>query len=393
MTESLSIAIVLDRYDPNCGGLEAWTDGFARWLLQRGHKVTVLCFGEEGGCPGVALRILDGRRGPLARAAKIAEELAGLSFDIVHDMGTGSEADVFQPHTGSRLVNAELEDAALAPWLRIRRKLSPGVRRGRREIGLLERRQFADPSRIIAVSRMVRDQIAARYGLDADRITVIHNGVDTARFSPERLTHFRSQARARWFFGEATVFLLVANNFLLKGLGTALEALARLEAMPGDIRVAVAGAGNIEGFSRLARRLGVDDHVRFLGHVDRIEEAYAAADVSLQPTHYDACSLSTLEGLASGLPTITTRANGAAELMISGEHGIVLDGSTDAEALAAAMRRMLDPDLRRLMGGAARRLGAAHDVAGNYLAVEDFYRLSLARTRTAQGPRRAIQGE
>ena len=386
MSAVLTVALVLDRYNPNRGGLEVWTHGFAQWLVGRGHKVTILCARAEAECPGAAFHPYAPGDGPLARAANIDAELTRLTFDIVHDMGFATTGDALQPHTGSRLVNRAYENAAMTLRSRWRRKLSPGERRRWRETAILERRQFSDPSRIIAISALVRDQIAARYGLDGTRIAVIRNGIETARFTSERLAPLRAAARARWRFGEATVFLLVANNFLLKGLGTALQALARLGTGRTGLLLAVAGKGPVGEYSRLAEKLGVADCVRFLGHVDRIEEAYAAADVALHPTYHDACSLVTLEEFASGLPMITTRANGGAELMVSEEQGFLLDDPRDAQALCAAIARMSDASLRRRMGEAARQLGQTWTAADNYAAIENFYEATLApRPGTSAG--------
>jgi UDP-glucose:(heptosyl)LPS alpha-1,3-glucosyltransferase len=383
----LRIALVLDRLESSLGGLENWTERLANWLVCRGHDVSVLCFAGTTKNSAVKLYIVDSEGGPLARAAAIAARLSQLSFDIIHDTGTAAQADVFQPQTGSRLVNAKFDLATRTPWRRLRTSLSPAFRRWRRQMQTLERCQFADPSRIIAVSRMVRDQIASRYGLDPARITVIHNSVDNNRFTAGRLATLRAPARSKWSLGDAPTFLLVAHNFDLKGVGTALHALARLRGLAPGIRLAIAGAGDVERYSRLAHRLGIADRVRFLGKLDQIEEAYAAADVALQPTHYDACSLATLEGLASGLPTITTRSNGAAELITTEKQGIVLDHSTDIKALAQAMERLLESDLRQSMGLAARALALQHDVEDNYRAVEAFYRRALRRRIT--GPLQA----
>jgi UDP-glucose:(heptosyl)LPS alpha-1,3-glucosyltransferase len=373
----MRIALVLDRFESNIGGLESWTEGLANWLVHRGHDVSVLCFKGTTKNSDVKLFILSGEGGPLARAATVAERLARLSFDIVHDTGTADQADVFQPQTGSRLINAELDLATRRLGRRLRARLSPGFQVWCREIHRLERRQFTDPSRLIAVSWMVRNQIASRYDLDASKIRVIHNGVDTSRFTADRLMALRGWARAKWLLGEAINFVLVANNFELKGVDTALHALTLLSDSKLNIRLTVAGAGDVMRYSRLAHRLGIASQVHFLGRIQHIEEAYAAADVALQPTRYDACSLATLEGLASGLPTITTCNNGAGELITSDKEGIVLDHATDAGALAQAMRRLLHSDFRRNMGLAARALGLRHDVEANYLAVEGFYRRAL----------------
>jgi UDP-glucose:(heptosyl)LPS alpha-1,3-glucosyltransferase len=382
MSQSLRIALILNRFESSLGGLESWTEALARWLSRRGHRISILCFGGAANDPALDLHIVDGRGGPLAGAAAIAARLSQLSLDIVHDTGTGGQADVFQPQTGSRLINTELDLAARGPWLRLRSRLSPNYRRWRREMQILERRQFADPSRLIAVSAMVRDQIATRYGLDPAKIAMIHNGIDVRRFAPDRLASLRTAARAKWALSEAPTYLLVANNFHLKGLEVALQALALLGTAGSGIRLLIAGAGDIERYGKIAHCLGIASQVRFLGKVDPVEAAYAAADVALQPTHYDACSLSTIEGLASGLPTITTRRNGASELITAEEQGILLDRSDDVGALGEAIRRLLDPDLRARMGAAARTLGQKQDIEANFLAVEHFYRKTLSRRRT-----------
>lgn len=313
------------------------------------------------------------------RAAAVDRRLAQLSFDIVHDTGTATTADIIHPQTGSRVANLEFDVAGLARWQRLRVKLSPRARRWQRELRQLEGRQFVDPSRLVAVSQMVRDQIAGRYGLDPARITLIRNAIETRRFDSTRLAALREPARAKWALGEATTFVLVANNFHLKGVATALHALARLRQPPSRLRLIVAGAGDVISFSRLARRLQVADQVLFTGRLPRVEEGYAAADAALQPTRYDACSLATLEGLASGLPTVTTRFNGAAEVMAHGSQGYVLDRADDVESLAKAMEELLAPELRRRMGQAARELGLQQDIETRFLTIEAFYREILDR--------------
>ncbi len=379
----LRVALVLERFDPTLGGLEGWTADYARWLAGRGHAVTIVCTAGVTPSPGVELALAAPAASPLALAESLAARLAGLAVDLVHDTGCGHSADIFQPQTGSRLVNSDRDLAARPwrPWLRA--WASAGFRRWRREMAVLERRQFQDPSRIIAVSALVRDSIARRYRLLPERMRVIHNGVDTAAFTPANIAGRRAGARAQWGLEGATVFLLVANNFGLKGLGTALHALALLQArLPGAV-LAVAGAGDPARYQALAARLGVADRLRLLGRVPDILDAYAAADVALQPTHYDACSLATLEGLACGLPTITTASNGAGELITDGKEGLVLPDSHDPRALATAMLRLAAPACRAMMAAAARKLAEAHDLAANHAQVEAFAMERLAVKRRA----------
>jgi len=78
-------------------------------------------------------------------------------------------------------------------------------------------------------------------------------------------------------------------------------------------------------YPRLAEREGLAEHVVFAGSTDRPERYYGAADLLVHPTFYDACSLTVLEALASGLLVVTTSQNGAGGVLQQGEEGWVTD--------------------------------------------------------------------
>jgi UDP-glucose:(heptosyl)LPS alpha-1,3-glucosyltransferase len=108
--------------------------------------------------------------------------------------------------------------------------------------------------------------------------------------------------------------------------------------------------------------------VRFLGSVDRVADLYLAADFFLFPTFYDPGSLVVAEAMYFGLPVVTTRQNGASEMMTDGEHGFILPHAWDLPALTAAVDRLVShPALRLQMGRAAAghiarfTLDAMHD--------------------------------
>ena len=77
-----------------------------------------------------------------------------------------------------------------------------------------------------------------------------------------------------------------------------------------------------------------------------VADLYAAANLLAHPTHYDPCSRVVLEALCCGLPVVTTRHNGAAEVMRAGVHGQVIDAPRDVESLRGAIRTCLSSQLR-----------------------------------------------
>jgi UDP-glucose:(heptosyl)LPS alpha-1,3-glucosyltransferase len=89
--------------------------------------------------------------------------------------------------------------------------------------------------------------------------------------------------------------------------------------------------------------------VRFAGGTEDVYSFYQAADFFVLPTRHDPCSLVVLESLAMGVPVISTRQNGACEIMTEGVHGFVLPGAEDGAGLARAMEAMCDDAVRGRM--------------------------------------------
>lgn len=166
------------------------------------------------------------------------------------------------------------------------------------------------------------------------------------------------------------MFLGAAYNLRLKGMDTAIRALAAMRATGADVRLVVAGGKPNGYWNRLIAGLGLQDRVHMLGPVEDMAPLFAAADVYVHPTRWDACSLSTIEAGAAALPVITTAMNGASELIEHGRTGFVLSDPEDVGALAACMQRLLAADIRRSIGQAVLKASKAHDIQTNLGLVE-----------------------
>ena len=130
--------------------------------------------------------------------------------------------------------------------------------------------------------------------------------------------------------------------------------------------VVVIGKAGARPYLELAEDLGCADRFLFPGAAPNVVPLYGAADVYVQPTWYDPCSLVVLEALAAGLPVITTRFNGASELMQDGRDGYVLESPAQTDNLADCMERLLDPDRRRPMREAAREAVKDRSIQQNF---------------------------
>ncbi len=366
----MRVALVTDNFDPLAGGLEKWTVSLAAYLLEKGHDVWVLAFGEANHVLPVSMTILPPAPDTWQRAEAVAAALRDLTVDVVHDTGVSWSGDVFHPQTGSRLLSQARLIATQPPLRRLRSAISPVSIRWRRDMARLERRQIERATTIVAVSRVVRGHLCAQHGLREDQFTVIPNGVETARFASRQLDPLRQEARARIGAADSILFLASAFNLHLKGVDTAIRALGVLTAAGANARLAVAGGRADDWWHRLAADRGVSDRVTFLGPVSDMRPLFAAADALVHTTRWDACSLSTIEGQAAGLPVITTATNGASELIADGMTGYVLPDPEDTVALSDRMRGLLDPMTRRTIGAAARTAAATFDLSINHAAVE-----------------------
>jgi UDP-glucose:(heptosyl)LPS alpha-1,3-glucosyltransferase len=131
--------------------------------------------------------------------------------------------------------------------------------------------------------------------------------------------------------------------------------------------------------------------VTFLGLVDPVPY-YAAADVFVHPTWYDPCSLVTLEASSCGLPVVTSRFNGAAELMTDGKEGFVLHDPGDVATLAARMKELLEPAQREKMGAAGRALAMQHTFEEQTTQFIELYREIVASKQRVEPSRKSKVG-
>jgi UDP-glucose:(heptosyl)LPS alpha-1,3-glucosyltransferase len=200
-------------------------------------------------------------------------------------------------------------------------------------------------------------------------VRVVHSAIDPLRFAAEDRIKRRQEERDRWGVRPGEVVgLFVATNYRLKGLAPLLKAVA-LVPRGKPLRLAVVGHPRFARYRRLAGRLGVADRVLFLGNRADPKDAYFAADFLVHPTFYDPCSLVVLEALACGLPVVTSRYNGAAELLDPPAAGLVIDDPHDAPALAVAIIRMADPGYRAAAAPAARQAGTRWTFEHHYRAL------------------------
>ena len=383
----VKIGVVIEWLESGSGGAEQWTRQFIHWLNQQGHTVHIVARDvrdseilRNNHCHRL------GRRLSRRRFAQVAEEVLGsLPLDIIHDMGCGYRWDIFQPHGGSRLATFDQGLRTKSRLIRhIKRVVCPFLPRYR-EFNQLMERQFANTQGLfVALSEMVAEHFRELHGLADTRIRRIYNGVDLDRFTPKNRERFRQATRSALGVADDEVLLmLVAHNQRLKGLPTLIRAAGHLIAERLPVKLAIVGSRRHSPYERMAKRLLGRNRVVFVGAVTDSAPYYAATDIYVHPTYYDPCSLAVLEALASGLPVITSRFNGVAELMTDGSQGYVISDPANDVELADKLRPMLDINVRAKMGHAARLLAEENSLEQNFKRILALYAEVLNRKRKA----------
>jgi UDP-glucose:(heptosyl)LPS alpha-1,3-glucosyltransferase len=305
----------------------------------------------------------------LSFAVRATQEMVNENYDVTLGVGNTLKADILQPHGGVHWAwfwrSLRAYDHPLLWVIKfLGRVLSP-----KQWIqGYIENAPYKknDFYRIVAISDMVKQDVMHWYGISEDQIAVVYNGVDTERFHPRNRQH-REEIRRRHGIGDEFVILFVSNNFRMKGLVYLIKALAEIKKFdPTSYKCLVLGRDRKAPFVRLAEKLGISKEVIFAGSTDEPEKYYGAADLLVHPTFYDACSLTVLEALASGLPVITTVLNGAAGTITDGQGGFVIQSPRDHQALPEKIGFFFDERRRQESRVLARRCMERFPMELNY---------------------------
>lgn len=370
------IALVRSRYDP-AGGAERFVQQAIAALRSEGVSLTVITrhWPEHDGSAIVLDPFHVGsfwRDAGFARA--VCREVAGKRFDLVQSHERIACCDVYRAGDGVHAQWLVERARAQGPAARLATRLSPH----HRYLLAAERALFASPRlrAVICNSEMVREEIASRFSTPRERLELIRNCVDAAAFHPGLRGEMREAVRQQLGVPrEARVLVHVGSGFERKGVATLLRSMARAKDSPWA--VVVGRDKRAARYVALARRLGLAGRVRFVGAVSDVRPYYAAADGFVLATLYDPQPNAVLEAMACGLPVVTTRKCGAAELIEEGESGFVRD-ALDVGGIAAAIDRLEPGVAARIGAGARSRVEpfTPRAMAAQYLAL---YRRLLPR--------------
>lgn len=195
-----------------------------------------------------------------------------------------------------------------------------------------ERQGFIEANRIIAVSHYTKNMLVEHYGIDPDKISVVHNGSDEAPLRPTPYPLRPHRNPLVLFLGRLT---------LQKGPEHFLSMAAYVHRHRPDVQFVIAGDGPmLPSLIEHAIRSGLQDCIIFAGKVNRPEarHLFAQADCFVMPSLSEPFGLVALEAIAQGTPVILSKQSGASEVVRHGFHVDFWDTEKMADCVLTILR-------------------------------------------------------
>ncbi len=241
------------------------------------------------------------------------------------------------------------------------------IRRLFQALAYLEGRNARQADAVLATSAYCRDAIVRHYRVPAERIRLVPEGIDLARW--------QRVASQTPHHSDGTTILCVARQYPRKHVADLLRALPEVRRAVPAAHAVIVGDGPEHGALRaLAAELGLGSAVQFLGAIaddDAVARWYRHADVFCLPSVQEGFGIVFLEAMASGLPVVATRAAAVPEVVPDGQAGLLVPPG-DVAALASALTALLHEPARRASYGACGQEHARQydwgRVAGQFLA-------------------------
>jgi glycosyltransferase involved in cell wall biosynthesis len=323
------------------GGIESHSDMLAATLAGRGQKVVLGC-GVEGSVAVGTGTVLPARRITIRNSGDIGAVMRIIS--ICRD----EKIDIIIANGGREYWPSALAAIFLGKKTVFVRHQTDPIRKTTR--WLINNHVAA----VVAVSGAVKQALGAS-GIRADKITLIHNGIQLEKFDP---SHIDCEAIRKELGIAADEFLIGTIGKLNRGKGVyeLLRAVGMIAKENSSVKLVFVGDGEEkEGLGKEAERLGIGDKVIFTGVRKDVARTYAAMDIFvLSSTCSEAFGMVIIEAMAMGKPVIGTMVGGIPELITDKKNGVLVPPGNEKALEAAIQKYLTDLDFSARVASAGR---------------------------------------
>lgn len=335
----MKLAIVRQKYRPD-GGAERFVSRALSALRDKSDlDISIITRQWESGTDSTyhVITCDPPAKNRLQREVNFAREAQShfSAFDIVQSHERIPGCTIYRAGDGVHREWLNIRSRTLNPLQKLVQALSGFHRYQLRQ----EKAMFEHPAleKVICNSAMVKAEIVKYFTIDADKIHVIYNCIDTDIWNPSLVSLHRQSMRERFAIPQqATLMLFVGSGFERKGLDVAIRAIAEY---PQAWLLVVGNDRKSTRYKKLARMLGCESRLIFAGVQKDTAPFYAMADALIQPTRYDPFPNTILEAMACGLPVLTSDKCGGKEFIDVGINGYVFD-ALDWAAFSGAVGQL-----------------------------------------------------
>jgi len=332
----MKIALIRNRYSPGRGGAEKVAEKFVNHFVDRGHNITVFSekFSGEESDKLQWHKIPHGKG--LSKTTSFHRQVQNVlnkdncreKFDIIYTMCRTFPADIFR-----------ITEQLHYEWLPI--GYSSLARLNPRHFSILGlEKKTIDPENmrhIIVNSQLLKNQVVNRFDYPEEKVSLVSNGIDKEVYFPAKKGE-KDEIKKKLHLSDRFVCIFVAANFKIKGLNEAIRAIAGLnEETRKRITLLVVGKGKPKPFLELAEKLNVTENLVFAGKQPGMRDYYIASDLLLYPSHYETFGNVILEACACGIPVLTTKMVGAAELITDNKNGFLVKSAKKIDRMTSIL--------------------------------------------------------
>jgi mannosylfructose-phosphate synthase len=235
---------------------------------------------------------------------------------------------------------------------------------------------------LIATTNQQVEILMKDYDVPDSQIAMIPPGIDEFRYTP--ISRAQTQTLRRKLKFRKNDVYTVGRAAANKGYDLLIESLPELREMVPDARLQLAVGANsqadrqkVEKWQALAAKLGVEEHVKWLGYVEEkdMPAHYRAAPVFALPSRYEPFGMTAVEAMACGTPCVVTIHGGLEEMFDFGAHALFADPKRAREYAVMLSMPLRYPQLRERLsiagGRFARRMFGWRGIARRSLVVFD----------------------